>query len=87
MKDRKRELRLLFVEPSSECESRSLRSFIGGPRPASAALIVGPEGGWSHDEIESAVEAGCVAVTLGDLTLRADAVALAAASVIRFLWE
>jgi 16S rRNA (uracil1498-N3)-methyltransferase len=87
LNDRKQELRLLFVEPSTGCEARSLRSFVSRPKPASAALIVGPEGGWSQDEIESAIDAGCVAVTLGDLTLRADAVALAAASVIRVLWE
>jgi 16S rRNA (uracil1498-N3)-methyltransferase len=85
--DRKHELALLFVEPTAQCETRSLRSFIGGPAPASAALIVGPEGGWHTDEIATAVQGGCIPVTLGGLTLRANAVPLAAASVFRFLWS
>ena len=81
------DLRLIFVEPSSAGDTRSLRSFFGTPRPATAALVVGPEGGWNAAEIEAAVKAGCIAVSLGPLTLRADAVALAAASAFRMLWE
>jgi 16S rRNA (uracil1498-N3)-methyltransferase len=48
---------------------------------------VGPEGGWAEEERAAAVEAGCVPVSLGGLTLRADAVAVAAISVVRVLWE
>lgn len=80
-------LKLLFVEPSAELRPISLRSVIDHPTPASAALIIGPEGGWSADEQSAAVAAGCVPVTLGALTLRADAVAVAALSVCRLLWE
>ena len=50
-------------------------------------MIAGPEGGWSKSEIQGAVDAGCVPVTLGGLTLRADAMALAAGTLFRFLWE
>ena len=51
----------------------------------SLALIVGPEGGWTPEERARADEAGCLArVTLGALTLRADAVAVAALAVARF---
>ncbi len=81
------ELRLLFAEPSSGLETRSIRSFLGRPAPASAALIVGPEGGWNPTEIHAALAAGCIPVSLGRLTLRADAVAIAAASVFRMLWD
>jgi 16S rRNA (uracil1498-N3)-methyltransferase len=80
-------LKLLFVEPSAAANPRSLRTFIGRDAPESAALIVGPEGGWSTDEVDAAARAGCVPVTLGALTLRADAVAFAAISVFRFVWE
>jgi 16S rRNA (uracil1498-N3)-methyltransferase len=80
-------LRLMFVEPSADWEVRALRSFLGHPAPASAALIVGPEGGWSRSEIESAVAAGCVPVSLGRLTMRADAMTVAAASLFRFVWD
>ena len=87
LKAAEQELRLLFVEPSAELEAQSLRRFIGAPAPASAALIVGPEGGWSRAEVELAVQAGCTAVTLGRLTLRADAVTLAASALFRLLWD
>jgi 16S rRNA (uracil1498-N3)-methyltransferase len=80
-------LRLLFVEPSADLPARPLRAFVGAAQPATAALIVGPEGGWSPDELEAALSAGCVPVTLGRLTLRADAVALTAAALFRFVWD
>jgi 16S rRNA (uracil1498-N3)-methyltransferase len=79
--------KLLFVEPSAAGAAASLRSFIGKPAPSGVALIVGPEGGWSEQEQHAAVAAGCVPVTLGTLTLRADAVAVAAIAIVRFLWE
>jgi 16S rRNA (uracil1498-N3)-methyltransferase len=84
---RDHDLRILFVEPAAEWETKPLRQFVGQPPPASGAIIVGPEGGWSHAEIQAAVDAGCVPVTLGGLTLRADAMALAAGTLFRFLWE
>jgi len=54
------------------------------PDLGSLALIVGPEGGWSQEERAQADAAGCIAVTLGRLTLRADAVAVAAMAIARF---
>jgi 16S rRNA (uracil1498-N3)-methyltransferase len=82
-----RVLTLIFVEPSAAAEVRSLRGFVGAPAPSNAALVVGPEGGWAEEEVSAAVAARCVPVTLGQLTLRADAVPIAAISVFRFLWE
>jgi 16S rRNA (uracil1498-N3)-methyltransferase len=80
-------LKLFFVEPSAQDTAVSLRSLFDRPVPQSAALIVGPEGGWSEEEQAAARAAGCVPVTLGELTLRADAVAVAAISIVRFLWS
>ena len=79
------ELRVLLVEPSAAIEGHPA-STLGGNRPASASLLVGPEGGWSAGEIEAAVGAGCVPITLGRRTLRADAVAVVAIGVLQFLW-
>ena len=56
-------------------------------RPASASLLVGPEGGWSTDEIDRAVRAGYRPLTLGRRTLRADAVPVVAISVLQYLWR
>lgn len=80
-------MKLMLVEPSADTCAVSFRRLMAQPPPASAALIVGPEGGWAGEELEVAVSAGCLPVTLGALTLRADAVALAAGCLFRFLWE
>jgi 16S rRNA (uracil1498-N3)-methyltransferase len=82
------QLRLMLVEPSATRGGEvSLRTLVGRPRPASAALIVGPEGGWSPDERRHAAAAGCLLVTIGALTLRADAVPVAAIALLRFVLE
>jgi 16S rRNA (uracil1498-N3)-methyltransferase len=49
------------------------------------SFLVGPEGGWTSDERQQAEASGCIPVTLGALTLRADATALAAIAIIRFV--
>lgn len=52
-----------------------------------AALAVGPEGGWAREELEQFARAGFVSLTMGALTLRADAAALVALSVLRERWK
>ncbi|MBI3490891.1 MAG: RsmE family RNA methyltransferase, partial [Acidobacteria bacterium] len=54
--------------------------------PVDAAVIVGPEGGWMEAECTAARARGVRLVTLGHRTLRADAVPVAALSVLQFLW-
>lgn len=49
----------------------------------SLALIIGPEGGWSEEEASLAVGAGCQAVGLGPMILRAETAALAAVSIVQ----
>jgi 16S rRNA (uracil1498-N3)-methyltransferase len=78
-------LRLLLVEPSASVEGHP-PSTLAGDRPDSASLLVGPEGGWSAEEIQSAVAAGCIPITLGRRTLRADAVPIVAIGVLQFVW-
>lgn len=56
------------------------------PAPHDAAVLVGPEGGWTADERAAARHAGVRLVTLGHRTLRADGVAIAAISVLQFVW-
>jgi len=79
------EMRLMLVEPTVSVEGHPVAT-VQGRRPASATLIVGPEGGWSQEEIEIAVRAGWVPITLGRRTLRADAVAIVAIGILQFLW-
>ena len=78
-------LRLLLLEPSATLEGHPATT-VGGDRPETASLLVGPEGGWSSGELDAAIRAGCVPITLGRRTLRADAVAIVAIGVLQFVW-
>jgi 16S rRNA (uracil1498-N3)-methyltransferase len=78
------EARALLVEPSMAGPRQDGASLVR--RPATALLLVGPEGGWTVEEVESGFAAGCVPLTLGPRTLRADAAPLVALSVLLGYW-
>ncbi len=50
--------------------------------PGSLALAVGPEGGWTDQELEAFAAAGWTPATLGDFILRAETAAIAALAVV-----
>ena len=77
-------LRLMLVEPSASTAEICSLHLLENHAAGSLALIVGPEGGWTAEERAKAEAAGCLSVTLGGLTLRADAVAVAALAIARF---
>jgi 16S rRNA (uracil1498-N3)-methyltransferase len=79
-------LRLMLVEPGAAAQVDSLSTIHGAPTPNDAILFIGPEGGWAKREWTSAAAHGVRLVTLGRRTLRADAVPVAAISVLQFLW-
>lgn len=88
-------LRLMLVEPEAFASARDdsarvqphrLSALQQQPRPDDAAVLVGPEGGWADEECATAQRQGVQLVTLGRRTLRADAVPVAAISVLQFLW-
>lgn len=79
--------RLMLVEPDGSARAESLGVLRREPVPPDAAVLVGPEGGWTEGERTLAAERGVRLVTLGPLTLRADAVPVAAMSVLQFLWN
>jgi 16S rRNA (uracil1498-N3)-methyltransferase len=76
----------MLVEPGAAGAAESLSALRGEPLPADAVVLVGPEGGWTEQECDAARERGIRLVTLGHRTLRADAVPIAAISVLQFLW-
>jgi 16S rRNA (uracil1498-N3)-methyltransferase len=77
---------LMPVEPGASIQAESLSSVREERVPSDAAIVVGPEGGWSDAECGAAQRRGVRLVTLGHRTLRADAVPVAAVSVLQFLW-
>jgi 16S rRNA (uracil1498-N3)-methyltransferase len=49
-------------------------------------LAVGPEGGWTEEEVRAAVAAGWSPWTIAPVTLRAEHVTLAALAIVRHAW-
>ncbi len=78
-KDNNADIRLL-LHPHRQ---KPLRDY---PQPASVALLVGPEGGFSEQEVEMAMGSGFAGLTLGPRILRTETAALAALSVFQFQW-
>ena len=80
-------LRICLVEPNPRSDrTRSLGVLRADATPRSATVAIGPEGGWTEEEIALATAYGFVPLTLGDRTLRADAAPIAAVAVLQFLW-
>lgn len=50
-----------------------------------AVVLIGPEGDFTHDEIENAFDAGFSAVTLGDNRLRTETAAIVACDTIHII--
>ena len=79
-------LSIMLVEPSAADDADRLSSLRAIAAPSDVLLMVGPEGGWSDAERVAARDRGARLITLGHRTLRADAVPVAAISVLQFLW-
>lgn len=75
---------LMLVEPSAAVPEVVGVEGVAGCAPASAVVLVGPEGGWTPEELASA--ARCRMVRLGGRTLRADAAPLVALSALLTVW-
>ena len=78
-------LRMMLVEPGG-ASADSVSALAGSMPPSDAAMLVGPEGGWTEQELAAAQTKGVRLLTLGHRTLRADAVPIAAISVLQFVW-
>jgi 16S rRNA (uracil1498-N3)-methyltransferase len=76
---------LMLVEPAASAEAVAFGDLDLAP-PHEATLIVGPEGGWTADEVALGATC-CRLVSLGGRTLRADAMALVAVSAAYAVWK
>lgn len=76
------ELRLMLWETGQ----RPLREVLTGSPPASAAILVGPEGGFPAAEAEAAVRAGFQPVGIGPRILRTETAGFAMAAILQYLY-
>ncbi len=69
------------------CERAAGQSLSSVPLPhgpeSSIAVVIGPEGGWTSEELALAEQAGFTGVTLGARILRAETAAVASVSVLQ----
>lgn len=77
------ELRLLLWEHATE----GLREVIASrAAPRSVLVAIGPEGGWSEQEVQRARQAGFAVVRFGPRILRTDTAGIAALAVVQSRW-
>lgn len=69
-----------------QVENRSLASVIEKKRPADAAVLVGPEGGFEEDEIALIEKCGFETVGLGPRVLRTETAGFAMAAILQYLY-
>ena len=78
------ELKLICYEKESDL---SIKALLLEKKPDSIAVIVGCEGGFSPEEIDEAISAGCHSVTLGKRILRCETAPSAVLSMILYQYE
>ncbi len=59
---------------------------VNGPRPAGVRVVIGPEGGFTPEEVSEARQAGYLVASLGPRRLKVETAALAALSIVQFAW-
>lgn len=72
----------IFYEEGGVRLSDAVSSFIS--HPSSLFIVIGPEGGFTKEEIELAKEKGLVAASLGQRILRAETAAIAAVTLAQY---
>jgi 16S rRNA (uracil1498-N3)-methyltransferase len=75
----------LLVEPAASIATTPVAGVDPSP-PAAATLIIGPEGGWTAEELQRCAN-HAHPLGIGGLTLRADAAAVVAATALMTHWK
>ena len=74
-------MRIVLSETESEV---SLKEALGShSSDGGMVLALGPEGGWTNDELKLFQDAGWISASLGNTTLRAETAAIAAMAVVQ----
>ena len=77
------EMKLICYEKDRE---GGLQTFLSRPRPSGVRILIGPEGGFTPEEVVRAQDAGYRVVSLGPRRLRVETAALAALAILQYAW-
>jgi 16S rRNA (uracil1498-N3)-methyltransferase len=75
------ELKLLLSERQ---DAPPLRTLLEGEKSSKVVIAIGPEGGWTDKELESATQSGFNQVSLGNLILRTETAVIAALANLNY---
>jgi 16S rRNA (uracil1498-N3)-methyltransferase len=73
----------LKLVPTLVGQRQALRELFTDSSPDSVFVLIGPEGDFTPEEIQEAMDAGFIPVSLGDAVLRVETAAIAVASYIK----
>lgn len=76
-------LRVIFTPRASE----TLAAWAAKQAPQSITIMIGPEGGFSPEEEELAIQNGVIPLSMGSRILRTETAGLAAIAAINALWD
>jgi 16S rRNA (uracil1498-N3)-methyltransferase len=73
-------MRIVLSEFETEVK---LKDLLQSPRDGEVIIALGPEGGWTNEELTTFSEAGWISASLGSTILRAETAAIAAMSIMQ----
>lgn len=72
----------------TEPHTKTLKSLLSEhPSVKKIICLIGPEGGFTHSEIEMSEKAGCVPISMGHSTLRIETAAIAISSMLLYAYS
>jgi 16S rRNA (uracil1498-N3)-methyltransferase len=77
----------LKLIPTLEGERRPLKEVLSVNKPKNILVLIGPEGDFTKNEVDLAIKAGFVPITLGETVLRVETAAVCVASFIKFYFD
>ena len=72
-------MRIVLSELESEVK---LKDLLPSPSDSDVVIAIGPEGGWTNEELSEFREAVWISASLGSTILRAETAAIAATAVV-----
>ncbi|MDD3393960.1 MAG: 16S rRNA (uracil(1498)-N(3))-methyltransferase [Clostridia bacterium] len=72
------------IIPYEKEENRGIRSFVEGFSGEEIGVFIGPEGGFAEEEIQAAIDAGVLPVTLGKRILRTETAGMTSIAILLY---